>query len=139
MIRRYNLEDIEKIEKLEDRAFGYNLGNYLRINYQNEFLYTYVFEEDNNIIGYISSNFDGEILEILNFCIDPDYQHKHYGSKLFDFMLNDIKGIKRIILEVNETNTNAISFYTKYGFNTINVRKQYYENKYDAYLMEKIL
>ncbi len=139
MIRRYNLIDIEKISKLEDKVFGYNLSSYLKINYQNDFLYTYVIEENNEIIGYISTNFDGEVLEILNFCIEPQYQHKHYGSQLFDYLLNDIKGIKRIILEVNETNKNAISFYQKYNFNIINVRKNYYENKYDAYLMEKVI
>jgi len=139
MIRRYNLIDIEKISKLEDKVFGYNLSSYLKINYQNDFLHTYVIEENNEIIGYISTNFDGEVLEILNFCIEPQYQHKHYGSQLFDYLLNDIKGIKRIILEVNEINKNAISFYQKYNFNIINVRKNYYENKYDAYLMEKVI
>ena len=139
MIRKYNLDDILKIEELENEVFGYNLGSYLKINYQNEFFYAYVYEEDNEIIGYISANYDGEVLEILNFCIANKYQHQHKGTELFNYLINDIKGAKRVVLEVNETNQNGIAFYLKNGFKIINTRKKYYENKYDAYLMEKIL
>ena len=139
MIRTYNLDDIEKIENLENQVFGYNLGSYLKINYQNEFFYAYVYEMNDEIIGYISANFDGEVLEILNFCIAKEYQHMHKGSELFNHLVNNIKGVKRIVLEVNENNQNAIAFYKKQDFKVINIRKCYYENKYDAYLMEKVL
>ena len=139
MIRKYNLNDVSKIEELENQVFGYNLGSYLKINYQNEFFYAYVYEDGEKIIGYISANYDGEVLEILNFCISPVFQHMHKGSELFNYLLSDIKGVKRVVLEVNEKNQNAISFYKKYGFEIINIRKEYYENKFDAYLMEKVL
>lgn len=42
-----------------------------------------------------------------------------------------------ITLEVNEENKSAINLYKKYGFQTIGIRKKYYNNKFDAYIMTK--
>ena len=44
-----------------------------------------------------------------------------------------------ITLEVNERNSTAIHLYKKHGFETVGIRKKYYDNKFDAYIMTKYL
>ena len=47
--------------------------------------------------------------------------------------------IKRLLLEVSETNSSAEFFYNKFNFLTVGRRKNYYKNGSDAILKEKIL
>jgi len=42
-----------------------------------------------------------------------------------------------ITLEVNEKNLSAITLYKKYGFQIVGIRKKYYNNISDAYIMTK--
>ena len=41
------------------------------------------------------------------------------------------------MLEVNVTNQTAVNFYQKFGFKIIHVRKNYYSDNNDAYIMER--
>ena len=51
------------------------------------------------------------------------YQSKGIGSKMLQFVIDDIKakGAKRLVLwgGVQKTNVKAIRFYSKFGFNTL--------------------
>ena len=49
------------------------------------------------------------------------------------------KNCSLITLEVNEKNLPAIHLYKKRGFETVGIRKKYYDNKFDAYIMTKYL
>ena len=49
---------------------------------------------------------------------------------------NNVDSIK---LDLHENNINAKEFYTKNGFQSIGVRKKYYNNKYSALILEKKL
>ena len=44
---------------------------------------------------------------------------------------------KNIYLEVNVENTQAIKLYEKFGFKNLGIRKKYYNNTTDAYIMTK--
>jgi len=61
-----------------------------------------------------------------------------FGSKLLEHLIDKAKVTSSLItLEVNEKNLTAIHIYEKYGFEKVGIRKKYYENKYDAYIMTK--
>ena len=49
------------------------------------------------------------------------------------------KGLKRVILEVRESNTKAKALYSSLGFKTISIRYSYYANKENALVMQKEL
>lgn len=68
--------------------------------------------------------------DILNISISKEYQRKGYGKKLLNCLIEELKNrkIKVLILEVRESNQSAISFYLKYGFEKISLRKNYYMN-----------
>ena len=45
--------------------------------------------------------------------------------------------LKTFTLEVNVTNEPAIRLYKKFGFKNLGIRKKYYNNSQDAYIMTK--
>jgi ribosomal-protein-alanine N-acetyltransferase len=142
MIRCFNLGDIESIIELERKLLGTTLGeSYFKMAYDNEFNYIYVYEQNNNIIGYVSFSVDGEIAEMLNFCVDEKHQGKGIGKALYLNAEEEFKNknASSVILEVNRINHNAINVYTKLGFKEISIRKGYYSDGNDALVLQKLL
>lgn len=140
MIRLIKYEDIKRIVELENDVLHTTLGEkMLEMAVKSTIAYYYVYEEKNKILGYLSTMFDGEIIEILNFCVDKEYQHQGIGTKLLSYALDSLKekGAKSSILEVRESNINAINLYKKLGYLKINVRKEYYDNGENALVLEK--
>ena len=140
MIRRYQKDDIPHIVELEKKHLLSSLEEsfYLE-SLTNPLSYHFVIEENNKIIGFVSSIFDGTNLEILNLVIQREEQSKGYGTKLLTALFEWVAplGLMHIFLEVRKTNYKAISFYQKLGFKIIHVRKEYYCNKEDALVMQK--
>lgn len=133
--------DINKIVSLELNLLNSTLGyESLKDYLKNPLINVLVDEIDNDVIGYISYSFDGEILEIYNFCVKEEYQRCGIGTKLinyaFDLCIN--KGLKSSILEVRESNIKAIAFYFKLGYKQIALRKNYYSNNEDALILQKL-
>ena len=138
MLRKYELRDVEVIVDIENKTLHNSLGiDFYSRDLENPLANHYVYELDNKVIGFVSSYFDGEIIEILNFCIDPLYQSKGIGTKLMNDFFNQVKGVSAI-LEVRSSNIKAIGLYQKFGFKTIRIRKEYYSNGEDALFMQKI-
>lgn len=84
---------------------------------------------------------DGEG-EILCLAVDPDHRRRGIARRLFDRVKNDdeVLHMDRLVLEVAETNVQAIAFYRMLGFVNIGTRSGYYRidgNRVDARFMEK--
>ena len=47
--------------------------------------------------------------------------------------------IKKLLLEVSETNFAAEGFYRKFNFLTVGIRRKYYKDGSNAFLKEKLL
>lgn len=135
-----NESDIDSVLKLEENYLDSSLGReHFLIALKDSYSYYLVAEEDNKIVGYISSTID-EYSEILNFVVDGSYQGKGIGTKLLLNVVDKARNFnsKSIYLEVNEINQKAISLYIKNGFRKDHVRKNYYKNN-DAYVLIKEL
>ena len=74
---------------------------------------------------------------ITNIAVKSTSRGKGIGRFLFATLLAKAKeaGAKLVTLEVKTTNTAAISLYESFGFRVAGVRKRYYNNLYDAYVM----
>ena len=75
------------------------------------------------------------------FSIKQKYRRKGYGSFLMRNLIKKCEklSVKRVLLEVSDTNSIAEVFYNKFKFLTVGRRKNYYKNGSDAVLKEKIL
>lgn len=95
-------------------------------------------KEENKLIGFIHYSKIFECLEIQNIIVDKMWRNKGYASRLLNNLIANNNNIKRILLEVNENNIEAIKFYKKHNFKEINRRPKYYKNG-DAIIMERVL
>ena len=139
-VRKMEFRDIKKVVELEEKYLLESLGEKLlasELSEKNNGVSFYVIENDDVDIGYIGRYYFFQEAEVLNFVVDESYQRQGYGQKLFDKMVEDMKDVKKITLEVRASNIKGINFYTKNGFKQVGVRKKYYKNGEDALLLLK--
>ena len=139
-VRKMEFRDIKKVVELEEKYLLESLGEKLlasELSEKNNGVSFYVIENDDVVIGYIGRYYFFQEAEVLNFVVDESYQRQGYGQKLFDKMVEDMKDVKKITLEVRASNIKGINFYIKNGFKQVGVRKKYYKNGEDALLLLK--
>jgi ribosomal-protein-alanine N-acetyltransferase len=75
---------------------------------------------------------------LMNLAVDPRFRNQGIGKRLIDRIISDIKRIEaeEIYLEVRASNTKALAFYKKLGFDRIGVIERFYGDE-DAIVMAK--
>ena len=75
------------------------------------------------------------------FVVNQKYRKKGYGSYLMSYLIKECEesNINKIFLEVSSTNITAEKFYSRFGFFTVGIRRNYYKEGSDALLKEKKL
>ena len=79
--------------------------------------------------------------QINYFVINQNFRKKGFGSYLMTYLIErceELK-IKKLLLEVSKSNFTAESFYSRFDFSTVGIRKNYYKDGSDALLKEKNL
>ena len=76
----------------------------------------------------VNTSFDSS--EILNIAVRNSFQQSGIGQLIFDEIIRELEGknITEIWLEVRQSNSKAINFYQKNGFEMQFERKNYYVN-----------
>ena len=94
----------------------------------------------NKIIGIYVVQIIIDEAQINYFSIKYEFRRIGYGSYLMEYLIKEceILKIKKLLLEVSETNSIAENFYCKFNFLTVGKRKNYYKNGTAAVLKEKI-
>lgn len=101
----------------------------------NPFSHYLIYLDNNKILGYLNYYLIYDRVEIANFLVLKEHRNNGIGSKLLDYLINNID-YSNITLEVKETNDPAINLYLKKGFNKVAKREGYYHG-IDGILMEK--
>lgn len=137
IIRPINVNDVGRIIDLEMTYLGETIGSDMLISEStNPTIKFLVIEKNRLVLGYIGCYHVVDECEILNFVIDGSFQRSGYGQMLFDELLKQTKP-KKVTLEVRVNNEKGIRFYIKNGFKQIGMRKNYYSDGTDAFVMEK--
>ena len=79
-------------------------------------------------------------LRILILVLQSDYQKRGIGKNLMDRMIkaSEFFGVKKVTLEVRK-DSDAITFYRRLGFSSVDVLPCYYQDGCDGIVMEKQL
>lgn len=139
MIREANIYDIPRMNELgslleENFSKVYSISEMLEDNISKVFVY----EKDDQVVGFILATDLQETCDILSVVVDPNYRRMKVASNLIDYLISDLdENLKLITLEVSTKNTPALKLYDQFGFEVVNVRKKYYQNGDDAYLMAR--
>lgn len=85
--------------------------------------------QDDQVAGFIICATVLEQAEIMTVCILPSHRGKGLGSALLNHQIQDLRQnqVKKLFLEVNEYNKNAIQLYNRLGFSADGIRKNYYK------------
>lgn len=94
--------------------------------------------EKQKVLGYICLWFVFDEVHILNLACHPHFRRQNVATALLEHCLNLFydSGTKKVFLEVRESNHEARTLYTKFGFKPIGLRKGYYtDTREDAIVM----
>lgn len=100
----------------------------------------FVAEKDGEVLGYVGISAVLDEGYITNVAVFPEARQKGVASALLNFLFRFAKekGLVFISLEVRESNTPAISLYSKFGFKQEGVRKNFYSHPQEnALIMTK--
>ncbi len=137
MIRIANLEDLTAIDSIGTLIKdNFSKQNHTRERINLDYVKIFVYEDQSIIKGFIETECHYETTDLINIAVLKKYQNQGIASSLLNYVIENINQ-QNIILEVNENNIKAIKFYQRNNFKEINRRNKYYDNLYDAIIMER--
>ena len=137
MFSKAHLKYLNEIIKIEKSVFEQPWSEvHFRKDLKHKVSYNIVCIENLNCIGYLFGYLIKDEFHLNNIAIDQEYQRQGFASKMLNFIIDDLKNkrINRIMLEVRCDNDSAIKLYDAFGFNKVNIRKDYYKKGKDAFL-----
>jgi len=75
------------------------------------------------------------------FVVNNNFRKKGFGSYLMSYLIKKCEklNLKKLLLEVSQSNVTAERFYSRFDFSTVGIRKNYYKDGSHALLKEKKL
>lgn len=95
--------------------------------------------KDGDLCAVILYRKQGELVEIDLLATDPNHQNQGKMLALFQELIKKNQDVNEIWLELHESNTSALAFYQKVGFQKVGERKDYYGKGETAYLLSLTL
>ncbi len=131
--------DLDAIIEIENESFKapFKKSDFLYELNNNPFSYFFVLIENNIVVSYIIFYITFDSSTICKIATKKSKRNMGFAGFLIEFAINLIKnkGCFCITLEVRISNKNAIRLYEKYGFNKVNIKKNYYDDFEDALYM----
>ena len=77
--------------------------------------------------------------QINYFVVNKKFRKNGFGSYLMSYLIKNCEklNLKKLLLEVSQTNVTAERFYSRFDFYTVGIRKNYYKDGSHALLKEK--
>ena len=79
--------------------------------------------------------------QINYFVVNKKFRKKGFGSYFMRYLIRNCEklNLKKLLLEVSQSNLTAERFYSRFDFSTVGIRKKYYKDGSHALLKEKNL
>ena len=140
-IKQLNKKDIDLCYELDLKTIS--LGN--KEQWVNEFK-----KDGTKIFGLLIKNLVIGICvfqvvldeaQINYFVVNKKFRKKGFGSYLMNYLIKKCEklNLKKLLLEVSQSNVTAERFYSRFDFSTVGIRKNYYKDGSHALLKEKKL
>ncbi len=140
-IKQINEKDIELCSELDSNT----ISLWTKKQWYNEFK-----KDGTKIFGLLIKNLVIAICvfqvvldeaQINYFVVNKKFRKKGFGSYLMSYLIQKCEklNLKKILLEVSQSNVTAERFYSRFDFSTVGIRKNYYKDGSHALLKEKKL
>ena len=96
---------------------------------------------ENLVVGVCVFQVVFDEAQINYFVVNQKFRQKGFGSYLMNYLIKKCKelSLKKLLLEVSQSNNTAERFYDHFEFSTVGIRKNYYKDGSHALLKEKKL
>jgi ribosomal-protein-alanine N-acetyltransferase len=126
-----NVTDIKAVAQMEEKYIEcpWNENTLLESFGQDSYVFIKA-EEQEKLVGYGSVQIVLDEGNVNNIAVDENFRHKGVASGILNNIIARCKdkNVSVMFLEVNEHNVGAIALYTKFGFEKIGERKNYYKS-----------
>ncbi|HVH70689.1 MAG TPA: ribosomal protein S18-alanine N-acetyltransferase [Candidatus Dormibacteraeota bacterium] len=97
-------------------------------------------ETAGKVVGFLIGRQVGEEAEVLNLAVALGNRRRGEGGTLLRAAVVEFRrrGVRRVFLEVRESNVKGIAFYAKHGFSHAGRRERYYREPSEAALVMEI-
>ena len=134
------LEDLEQMKNTLysdfDNFWSYNV---LKQELKNKNTTYIVAKENNEVVGFAGVSVCLDEATLNNIVVKKSHRNRGIGGELLESLIelcSELR-IKTFTLEVDTENEPAIHLYEKFGFKNLGIRKKYYNNSRDAFIMTK--
>ena len=129
-ITQNDVEEVFNIESLIHPEHHWSKDSFYNEIANNLARYFCVKNQDNKILSFIGFWVILEEAHITTLGTHPDFRNKHLAQALLIQCIETCykEEVKYITLEVRESNVPAIRLYEKFGFSSIGMRKNYYQD-----------
>ncbi|MDR0968597.1 MAG: ribosomal protein S18-alanine N-acetyltransferase [Holosporaceae bacterium] len=143
-IRIVSAKDSESLAEVHKKCFddGWSAESFFNM-LSSDVFFGFVYEKS-SIDGFIIGKIVCDEVEIITFCVIPQFRNQGIGGALIKRVHNYAasRSASKIFLEVAEDNAAARKLYENLGYKKIAERKEYYntkEGQKNATVMEKAL
>tara|TARA_B100000579_G_C22631766_1_gene756977 strand:- start:88 stop:519 length:432 start_codon:yes stop_codon:yes gene_type:complete len=138
IIRKGKLSDLKSVLNIEKKVYKKSYWNESMLKRlfnrgSNEIIWITVIKQ--KIVGFLIEQRCNNEINLLNLAIDQSYQNRGIGKKLVYYFLRNIPNNSSVFLEVKKSNFIARKIYSNLNFKYIDVRKNYYNDGSDAFIM----
>jgi ribosomal protein S18 acetylase RimI-like enzyme len=143
MLRPFQVSDFDALYALDQicypRGIAYSkrtLHDYLAISGA---ICIVSAREDHRIAGFTIAESAPPEAHIITLDVDPAARRQQIGSQLYRAIEAQLaaRGVREIMLETATDNTAAVAFWTRHGYLSAGVIRNYYLRNVDAYYMIK--
>lgn len=139
-ISEMTLVDLEQMKNTLysdfDNFWSYNI---LKQELENENTTYIIAKKNNEVVGFAGISICLDEATLNNIVVKKSCRGHGIGSELLEALIEICSDLdlKSFTLEVSVSNEPAINLYKKFGFKNLGIRKKYYNNSLDAYIMTK--
>ncbi len=135
-------EDLKQVMLIENASFPepWHISFFKRqLRFPKKSTFCYVARLNNEVVGYVVFYIVRDEAHIMNIAVTADYRQQGVGKYLLASALSVVRrhSGKKVYLEVAVKNSAARCLYRQFGFEVCDVRKRYYSDGEDAYVMWK--
>ncbi len=140
-IKKINEKDIDLCYELDSNTISLWTKKQWANEFKKEGIKVFGLLLEDLIVGICVFHVVIDEAQINYFVINQKFRNKGFGSCLMSFLIKQCEelNIKKLFLEVSQSNVNAEKFYSRFDFSTVGLRRNYYKNGSDALLKEKKL
>ena len=142
IIKKFEEEQLEDLMKFLDDNINENYERIVFLNIRKRWPdgFLTVLDEGEIVGTCCGAILPNEKLRILILVLKDTHQKRGIGKDLMDRMIDasDIFSVKKVTLEVRK-DSDAINFYRKLGFSSVDILPCYYQDGCDGIVMEKQL